>query len=62
MLLIARIAGLVGGPIVGVIIDEQLFEGSPEWTSSITPTIFAVLGWVVVGALARWLTKRTVSA
>jgi hypothetical protein len=44
---------------IGIVIDEQLFTGIPERTSAITPTVFAILGWVVATFLVRRFAHRT---
>jgi hypothetical protein len=46
--------GLIVGVFIGVVADERLFAGAPEWTSAITPILFAFGGW----ALSRMLFDR----
>jgi Zn-dependent protease with chaperone function len=57
MLWVARIVGLILGLIIGVIVDEALFPDT-EWTSAVTPLLFAILGWGVATFLVRRLSRR----
>jgi uncharacterized protein YacL len=62
MLTAARIVGLVVGLILGVIVDEALLAGTPEWTAAIMPTIFAIAGWILATMLVRRLIPRRASS
>lgn len=45
--------GAIVGLFIGVVVDERLFSGTPEWTSAITPLLFAFAGWGTSRALLR---------
>jgi uncharacterized protein YacL len=50
--------GVIVGLFVGVVVDERLFADTPEWTSAITPIVFAFGGWALSRALVRSLAQR----
>jgi len=54
---------VIVGVFVGVVVDERLFSGAPEWTSAITPILFAFAGWALSRALlGRLATRRRTHA
>jgi len=57
----ARIVGVLIGVVVGLIVDEALFPDT-EWTSAITPLVFAIAGWIAATTIVRRLIARSVSS